>query len=162
MYIFFLTWYDIIEIGLEVYPVGPLTNRSYEIFAQGLAYGFSPSSAAENAGLEVTDTEAAHLSTDPEVQARVTELLSSQHFDPSLEHLRVARQLEVDRDFAYRMGNPAAAINATVNRAKVLGVFVERIISDQNVAVRSGKELTPEEWAAKFGQAPHPSKEETE
>lgn len=138
-----------------------LEQRADEVFAQGLAYGFSPSSAAENAGLELTDTEAAHKSADPAIQARISELLTSQQFDPSLEHLRVARQLEVDRDFAYRMGNPAAAINATVNRAKVLGIYIERLDTNQSVAVRDASQLTPEEWAVKFGPPQRP-KEGTE
>ncbi len=130
-----------------------ISDRALEVFAQGLAYGFSPSMAAQNADLSLTDVEAAHLSSDPRVSTRIGQLLSSQNFDPSLEHLRVARQLEVDRDFAYKMGNPAAAVNATVQRAKVLGVYVERIDTNSNLAVRSGDQLSPEEWAAKFGGA---------
>ena len=122
-----------------------------EAFAQGLAYGFTPGMAAENAGLEMTQIEAKHYSMNPDVAERVRELMQSQFFDPSNEHIRIAHQLEIDRDFAYRMGNPAAAINATIQRAKVLGVFVERVDNNMNVAVSSPDKLSPEEWTAKFG-----------
>ena len=128
-----------------------LEDRDMENFAQGLAYGFTPAQSAENAGLDLSPVEAAHLSTHEEIVTRIKELLTTSHFDPANEHIKVARQLEADRDFAYRTGNPAAAINATIQRAKVLGVFVERTISDNNVAISDPNKLTPEEWAAKFG-----------
>jgi ankyrin repeat protein len=128
-----------------------LADQEKEEFAQGLAYGFTPSQAAENARMDLSPIEAAHLSTDEEIVTRIRELLATSHFDPANEHIKVARQLEADRDFAYRTGNPAAAINATIQRAKVLGVFIERTIQDNNVAVSSPEKLTPEEWAAKFG-----------
>lgn len=129
-----------------------LADKQMEDFAQGLAYGFTPSQAADNAFLSLTPVEAAHLSTQEEVVGRIRELLATSHFDPANEHIKVARQLEADRDFAYRTGNPAAAINATIQRAKVLGVFVERTIQDNNVAVSSPDRLTPDEWAEKFGK----------
>lgn len=132
------------------------SERALEVFAQGLAYGFTPSAAAIGADLRVTDVEAAHLSTDSRVTVRVQELLKHQIFDPSLEHLRVARQLEVDRDFAYKMGNPASAVNATVQRAKVLGIYVERVVHDQNVALSTPESLTPDEWKIKFGSKEAP------
>jgi len=133
--------------------MGPLSDHSEETFAQGLAYGFTAMSAAEEAGLSVTAIEASHLSSQPHIIARVNELVATQSFDMSNEHLRVARQLEQDRDFAYRLGNPGAAINATVQRAKVLGVFVERFDTNQNIAVSNPNQLTPEEWAARHAPA---------
>jgi hypothetical protein len=129
-----------------------LEDKQHEDFAQGLAYGFTPAQAAENAFMSLTPIEAAHLSTREDIVIRVNELLSTSHFDPANEHIKVARQLEADRDFAYRTGNPAAAINATIQRAKVLGVFVERTIQDNNVAISDPNKLTPEEWQAKFGE----------
>lgn len=129
-----------------------LADKQMEDFAQGLAYGFTPSQAADNAFLSLSPVEAAHLSTLPEIVERIRELLITSHFDPVNEHIKVARQLEADRDFAYRTGNPAAAINATIQRAKVLGVFIERTIQDNNVAVSSPEKLTPGEWAEKFGK----------
>jgi len=129
-----------------------LEDRQEEDFAQGIAYGFTPAQAAENALMSLSPIEAAHLSTADHIVARVSELLATSHFDPSNEHIKVARQLEADRDFAYRTGNPAAAINATIQRAKVLGVFVERTIQENNVAISDPNKLTPEEWQAKFGE----------
>jgi hypothetical protein len=126
-------------------------SKEHEEFAQAVAYGFTPAQAAENAFMSLSPVEAAHLSTSPAILERVGQLLNSNHFDPLNEHIKVARQLEVDRDFAYRVGNPNAAIQATIQRAKVLGVFVERTITDNNVAVANPEQLTPEEWAAKFG-----------
>jgi len=128
-----------------------LADKDLESFAQGIAYGFTPAQSADQAGLDWSPVEAAHMSTDPVVVERVRELLLTNHFDPLNEHIKVARQLEADRDFAYRTGNPAAAINATIQRAKVLGVFVERTITDNNVAISDPNKLTPEEWQAKFG-----------
>ena len=128
-----------------------LQDRRDESFAQGLAYGFTPSMAAENAGLEMTQVEAKHYSVSPHVAARVVELMTTQFFDSSNEHIRIAHQLEIDRDFAYRMGNPAAAINATVQRAKVLGLYVEKVDTNTNLAVSSPEQLTTDEWQRRFG-----------
>lgn len=128
-----------------------LADRDLEQFAQGLAYGFTPAQSAEHACLDWSAVEAAHMSTDPVVEGRIRELLLTSHFDPLNEHIKVARQLEADRDFAYRTGNPAAAINATIQRAKVLGVFVERTIQDNNIAISDPSKLTAEEWEVKFG-----------
>ena len=129
-------------------------EQKYETFAQGLAYGFTPSKAADNAGLNISPAEAGHLTTDKSVRDRVAELLGTQHFDMGNEHIRVARQLEIDRDFAYAMGNPAAAINATIHRAKVLGAYVEQTNVNQNIAVSSPSKLTAAEWAERFGPKP--------
>lgn len=128
-----------------------LTEEQLEQFAQGVAYGFTPVGAAEEIGLSLSPIEAKALASSPAVRARVEKITQEGNVDLSLEHIRVAHQLEVDRDFAYRLGNPAAAINATVQRAKVLGVYVERYDTNARVAVSSPTELTPEEWAAKFG-----------
>lgn len=129
-----------------------LADKDLENFAQGLAYGFTPAQSADQAGLDWSPVEAAHMSTDQAVVERVRELLQTSHFDQANEHIKVARQLEADRDFAYRTGNPAAAINATIQRAKVLGVFVERTVQDNNIAVSDSRQLTPEEWQEKFGE----------
>ena len=122
-----------------------------EMFAQGLALGFTAFQAAQEAALDLTQVEAQMMSQEPEIRRRVSEIIKLDDYDQSNEHLRIARQLEIDRDFAYQVGNPAAAINAAVQRAKLLGHFVERTETTNNVAVRSGAELTPDEWAAKFG-----------
>lgn len=131
-----------------------IKDKELEDFAQALAYGFTPAQASENAFMQLTPVEAAHLSTNDEIVQRISELLRTSHFDSQNEHIKVARQLEADRDFAYRTGNPAAAINATIQRAKVLGVFVERVIQDNNVAIANPDSLTPEEWANRFGTKP--------
>lgn len=128
-----------------------LDNRQDESFAQGLAYGLTPVMSAESAGLEMTQVEAKHYSVSPHIAERVQELMQTQFFDSSNEHIRIAHQLEIDRDFAYRMGNPAAAINATVQRAKVLGLYVEKVDTNANLAVSSPEQLTPDEWQSKFG-----------
>ncbi len=124
-----------------------LSDPRLDRFAQALAFGFTPMSAAEAAGLSFENLEATIMAQDPEVVARVNEVSRNDFYDSSLEHVRIARMLEVDRDFAYRMGNPAAAINATVNRAKLLGHFVERTESRNHVALKTREDLTPEEWA---------------
>lgn len=125
-------------------------DPGYEVFAQALAMGFTPHAASNQANLDLTPVEAAMLSQRADIRARMDEIVKLDQFDSSNEQLRIARQLEVDRDFAYAIGNPAAAINATVQRAKLLGLFVEKIDTNNNIAVRSGGELTPQEWADKF------------
>lgn len=127
-----------------------LTDKGLETFAQALAYGFTVAQAAEESDLSVSPVEASHLAANPEIMARVEELTRSQIFDMTNEHFRIAQQLVVDRDFAYKLGNPAAAINATVQRAKILGVYIERFDTVNKVAVSDAKQLTPEEWSEKF------------
>lgn len=137
---------------MEVYN-DTMTSRlepSEEVFAQALAMGFTSIAAAEHAQVDLTPVESQMLSHREDIRKRVSEIVRLDEFDSSLEHLRIARQLEIDRDFAYQVGNPAAAINATVQRAKLLGIFVERSEHSNYVAVRSGAELTPDEWEKKF------------
>lgn len=128
-------------------------DPQYETFAQALAMGFTPGMAAREACLDLTPVECQVLSGRQDVRERMNEIVARDQFDMSNEHLRVARQLEIDRDFAYETGNVNAAINATVQRAKLLGVYVERTETTNNVAVRNGSELSPEEWSAKFAHA---------
>jgi hypothetical protein len=42
----------------------------------------------------------------------------------NLEH--VAQQLDRDREFAYKCENPAAAVSATMNKAKLLGFMDDK------------------------------------
>ena len=128
-----------------------MLDQHDEMFAQALAMGFTPQMAAREAQVDLTPLEAQVLSQREDIRNRMNEIVKLDQFDLSNEHLRIARQLEIDRDFAYEVGNVNAAINATVQRGKLLGVFVERTETTNNVAVRGGNELTPDEWASKFG-----------
>jgi len=53
-----------------------LTNRKYELVAQGLAEGLTESDAYERAGYKRHDGNAGRCARDPRVQARVAEILA--------------------------------------------------------------------------------------
>ena len=128
-----------------------LSDPKLEHFAQSVAYGFTAKAAAEAAGLHCNPTEARMLTQQADVRARIDNVCSTRNFDSAHEKVMAAYQLEADRDFAYEMGQPGAAIAATVARAKLLGIFVEESRSTNHVAVSNPDRLTPEEWSAKFG-----------
>ena len=127
-----------------------LDPKAVSVFAQCIAYGFTVTRALDASRLDLDEIEARHLASHPDIQAKVKEVIERQVYDTEIEQIKVAHQLEQDREFAIELGQPSAAIQATVARAKVLGVFVERTSTENFVAVSNPEKLSQEEWMAKF------------
>ena len=125
-----------------------LDNPRHERFAQQLAKGKSATEAYTDAGYKGDRTAASRLSTNANVQARLAELLSKAAERAVVTVEDIAKQLDEDRVFARENGAAAAAVSATLGKAKVLGLIVEK---SENVNLNydvTDEPATEDEWAA--------------
>lgn len=105
---------------------GPLKNERHERFAQELAKGALQKDAYATAGYRGGDNQASRLAADERVRARVAELQLRAAVRTEITVADIARQLDEDREFARKLEAPAAAVTATMGKAKVLGLIVEK------------------------------------
>lgn len=103
-----------------------LDNARHERFAQELAKGASQVEAYGLAGYEPVEANASRLIRNDKVAARVAELKAAAAERAVVTIYDIADQLDEDRLFAREMEVPGAAITATMGKAKVLGLLVER------------------------------------
>lgn len=106
---------------------GPLTNARHERFAQELAKGSSASAAYSAAGYKPSDQHASRLVRNGKVAARVLELKERAAVRAEITAADIARQLDEDREFAREKGQSAAAVSATLGKAKLLGLMPDRL-----------------------------------
>lgn len=104
----------------------PLKNERHERMAQELAKGTRQFEAYRAAGFKGTKQVASEVAAREDVRARVNELLELAAKRAVVTVADIARQLDEDRDFAREKMAPAAAVSATLGKAKVLGLIVER------------------------------------
>lgn len=105
---------------------GPLNNARHERFAQELAKGSSATAAYAAAGYEPSEQNASRLTRNDKVAARVIELKERAAEKAVLTAADIAKQLDEDRAFAKSCGVPAAMVSATMGKAKVLGLIVDK------------------------------------
>ncbi len=105
---------------------GPLKNARHERFAQERAKGKSVDAAYKVAGFKPHRGNAHRLSTNESVNARVAELQGRAAEKAVLTASDIAAQLDEDRAFARKMKAPAAMVSASLGKAKVLGLIVDR------------------------------------
>jgi phage terminase small subunit len=105
---------------------GPLKNARQERFCQELAKGKSQLSAYVAAGYKRDDGAAARLSGNVRVAARVEELKARAAERAVVTAADIARQLDEDRKFARKVEQAAAAVSASMGKAKVLGLIVDK------------------------------------
>jgi len=103
-----------------------LNNPKHERFAQELAKGRTQLDAYVAAGYRPDDGAAARLSGNVRVRERVAELQRKAAERVEITVADIARQLDEDREFALECKSPAAAVSATLGKAKVLGLVKER------------------------------------
>ena len=106
---------------------GPLQNARHERFAQELAKGASQVEAYRAAGYAAHESSASRLLTNAKISARVDELKAAAAERAIVTIYDIADQLDEDRTFAREQEAPAAAITATMGKAKVLGLIPDRI-----------------------------------
>lgn len=104
----------------------PLSNTKHEAFAQALAKGKSASDAYEAAGFKPNRGNAATLKANQSVRRRVAELQNKAAGRAAVTIQTIADQLDEDRAFAQEQGQATAAITATMNKAKLLGLYSEK------------------------------------
>lgn len=103
-----------------------IANAKHELFAQELAKGVAACTAYVNAGFKANDGNAIRLKGNERIQARIEEILGKAAERAEITVYDIATQLDEDRTFARELEAPAAAISATMGKAKVLGLLVDR------------------------------------
>ena len=103
-----------------------LANSRWERFAQELAQGKSQTEAYVAAGYKGDRTVASHLATKRNIVERVHELKSATAARAAVTRESILRELEEDRALARKLNQTAAAVSATMGKAKVAGIVVDR------------------------------------
>jgi phage terminase small subunit len=109
-----------------------LTNAKHERFAQALAKGDTSDGAYVSAGFSANRGNAARLNANESVRKRVAELQEKAAEKVETTIADIVAQLDEDRTFAIKCEAPAAAIAATMGKAKVLGLIVDKSKIDVN------------------------------
>lgn len=105
---------------------GPLKNARHERFAQELVKGQTLEAAFAAAGYAPSRKNAQRLRTNEGVATRVAELQGKAAARVAITAADIAAQLDEDRTFARRHKQSAAAVSATMGKAKVLGLIFEQ------------------------------------
>lgn len=130
-----------------------LKNARHEKFAQELAKGKSQLDAYEAAGYKPDRGAATRLSANVSVIDRVSELQGKAADVAVITAADIAKQLDEDRKFAKDVGAAAAMVSATMGKAKVLGLIIEKRDLTSSDGSMSPKEPTYKLVEAKPGAA---------
>lgn len=103
-----------------------MKNARHEAFAQALASGKSQAEAYALAGYRPSEPNASRLTRNEKVRARVAEIQgkAAQRAVVTVESL--AAELEEARALALKSNQSAAAVSATMGKAKLFGLLVEK------------------------------------
>ena len=104
----------------------PLENPSWERFAQELAKGKTAGEAYVLAGYKANDGNAIRLKGNERLLARVQELLGRSAARAEATVASILNELEEARKLAAEINQPSAAVAATLGKAKVAGLIVDR------------------------------------
>jgi hypothetical protein len=96
------------------------------LFVQALAKGKTQIEAYVAAGYAPNDGHAARLAGNGRVVARLVELQTRAADRVVTTAVDIASQLDEDRAFARALKQGSAAVSATMGKAKVLGLVVDR------------------------------------
>jgi hypothetical protein len=107
-----------------------LSNAKHELFCQHLALGKTASDAYEMAGYKPSRSNASVLRAKQSVSDRLSEILqqSEEKVVGQIEYTRDAllSELEEERQLALKRGQASAAVAATMGKAKILGLIIDR------------------------------------
>jgi phage terminase small subunit len=115
---------------------GPLKNARHERFAQELAKGKSQVDAYATAGFKPNESHASRLVANGKVADRVRELKERAAAKTVVTVADIAQQLDEDRQFARELKQAAAAVSASMGKAKVLGLLEDKSKVDITTAGR--------------------------
>jgi hypothetical protein len=153
-----------------------LANNRHELFAQGIADGKTIDQAYEDAGFKRNRGNAARLNAEESIRARVTELLSRSAAKVELNRawvlerlMRMARISSGEEEITLRARqknrndgsinviettaheyDASAAIRALELLGKEIGLFVERVNTENINRIISDKPLSETEWLERF------------
>jgi len=103
-----------------------LKNQKWERFAQELAKGKTAGEAYVLAGYKANDGNAIRLKGNERLLARVQELLGRSAARAEVTVASILNELEEARKLAAEINQPSAAVAATLGKAKVAGLIVDR------------------------------------
>jgi hypothetical protein len=103
-----------------------LKNAKHERFAQEVSKGKTAEEAYVSAGYLPSRKNASRLRTNEGIQSRIEEILSRAAEKVAVTVHDIAIQLDEDRAFAKACGAASAAVAATMGKAKVLGLIVDK------------------------------------
>ncbi len=104
----------------------PLTNARHERFVQSLFKGEPASTAYSEAGYVPNDGNAIRLKGNERVKARLAELQEEAARSAEVSVASLLAELEQARAKATNLDQLSAAINATLGKAKISGLLVQR------------------------------------
>ena len=107
-----------------------LSNAKHELFCQHLALGKTASEAYELVGYKPSRSNASVLRAKQNVSDRLSEILqrSERKIVQQIEYTRdsILAELEEARKMAIKKDQPSAAVSATIGKARVLGLIIDR------------------------------------
>ncbi len=133
-----------------------LANPRHEAFCRALVEGESANGAYAKAGYKRSRKNAARLRTNDDIQRRVTELQANAARKTQVTIETIAAQLDEDRALALRLGQASAAVQASVAKAKLFGLVVDRRELETHVTkpMRTPgphpSQMTIAEWQERF------------
>ena len=105
----------------------PLSNPRHERFVQALFEGKSATDAYEQAGYKPDRKNAARLTTNDGVRARLTDLQTAVAKNNVITIESICAELDEANAVAKERGQAAAMVSASALRAKLAGLMVERV-----------------------------------
>jgi hypothetical protein len=103
-----------------------LQNPRHEKFAQEFAAGKSAAEAYERAGYVKNSGNCIRLKGNERIAARVAEIQYGGAARAEVTIASVLGELEEARTFAKEKSNPSAMVSATMGKAKILGLVIDR------------------------------------
>jgi hypothetical protein len=130
-----------------------LKNPRHERMAQGLAKGLSAEKAHVEAGFKQNRHNAAALAREEHISTRVTELQSKAVKKVEITVDSLAQELEEARAIALAEKQSSAAVSATMGKAKLFGLGVEKrhlsgTLQVINITAKQLEALNDDELAA--------------
>ena len=115
-----------IERYAGIHTVSPLPNARHERFAQELAKGKTADEAYEAAGYAQNRGNATRLKANESVLKRVEELQGKAAEKVVITVESLCAELDEARALASSIKQPAAAVAATMGKAKLMGLVVDK------------------------------------
>ena len=103
-----------------------LSNPRHEAFCQWRVKGEPAEHAYVLAGYERSRSNAARVNGYEHIRQRIAEILETQAAYAGVTAETIAEQLDEDRRLAHEKGNVGAAVAATMGKAKLFGLLVEK------------------------------------
>jgi hypothetical protein len=106
--------------------MAPLRNSKRERFAQELAKGKTADEAYAEAGYKPNRHNAARLTTNEHIRVRVAAIQERASKSVEITTQALAEELEQARQLALTNGQASAAVQATMGKAKLFGLIIEK------------------------------------